>query len=294
MYKLVYMGGYNPRIFEKVLEFEKIKLVGFIIDYTLSQNDIEETKLYLKKSVIPEIQLNDVDRLKPDMIFLCGYTKILKSELIEKYLFVNIHAGILPKWRGFNANCWAMLNGENHIGYTIHRVREGLDAGEIYKIIDIELDRKETYASGRERIKNILCDRLEEIFEEILSGEIQGVLQDENGIVYNCRLRKTDGDIHDWKRSATYIYGLYRVFGVKPDGTGVRMYVKGKAYTILNMEQAEEIACSEGVPGAVINKYMDGSVLIKTSDTAVRVIELEDEEGNKLKPGSVLRIGMRL
>lgn len=294
MYKLVYMGGYNPRIFENILEFRKIRLVGCIIDYTLPQDDIEETKLNLKEADVPEIQLDDIIRINPDMIFLCGYTKILKSELIEKYLFVNIHAGILPKWRGFNANCWAMLNGEKHIGYTIHRVREGLDAGEIYKIIDIELERNETYILGRERIKNLLCDKLEGVFEGILSGEIQGILQEENGIVYNCRLRKADGDIHDWNRPAAYISGLYRVFGVKPKGTGVRMYFKGKEYTILNMEQAEEIACSEGIPGAVINKYMDGSVLIKVSDTAVRIIELEDEAGNNLKPGSILGIGMRL
>lgn len=58
------------------------------------------------------------------MVFICSYSKIIKSELINKYLFVNIHAGILPKWRGFNANCWAIINGEHKVGYSLHRARK--------------------------------------------------------------------------------------------------------------------------------------------------------------------------
>lgn len=294
MYKIIYMGGYNPRIFEQILAFNNIELSGVIIDYTLPKDNIEETKEIMRKNNIKELVFDEIPTISPDIVFLCNYTKILESELIDNYLFVNIHAGILPKWRGFNANCWAMLNGESKIGYTIHRVREGLDAGEIYKIIDISLSENETYSTGRERIKNLLCDNLEEIFEGIISKTLSPKVQQEKEIVYNCKLRKSDGDITDWNKPSTWLINLKRVFGCPPDGTGVRMLVKGKVYTIVDMEIANEIGNSQGIPGAVINKYADGSALIKTSDTAVRIKMLMDENEIAVLPSSILKIGMRL
>lgn len=288
------MGGYNPGIFDEVLRFNEIELSGVIIDYTLPDEEIREIRMKIDENNIPEIGLDDIPAINPDMVFLCGYTKILKSEYINRYLFVNIHAGILPKWRGFNANCWAILNGENHIGYTIHRVREGLDAGEIYKIIKIELSPNETYASGRSRIKDLLCQDLENIFLGIIKGSIVAEKQKEEGIIYNCKLRKTDGNIKDWNKSSIWLNGLMRVFGCQPDGTGVRMYIQGTEYTITNMEIASEIGSSQGIPGAVINIYQDGSALIKAQDTAIRLKMIKDMMGNDILPSSVLKIGMRL
>lgn len=291
MYKMIYMGGYNPRIFEQITSFKNIELSGVIIDYTLPDVDVEETKMCMQNSGIPELVLDDIPQINPDMVFLCDYTKILRSDYIDEYLFVNIHAGILPKWRGFNANCWAMLNGENNIGYTIHRVREGLDAGEIYKIISITLEENETYASGRERIKDLLCEQLENIFEGILTGDLEPKIQTEQGIVYNSKLRRIDGDIRDWNKPSIWINGLNRVFS---NGTGVRIYVKGMEYTIVDMEIASEIAISQGIPGAVVNMYSDGAVLIKTQDTAVRIKRLMDKKGEIIRPNKILKIGMRL
>ncbi|MBR1730092.1 MAG: hypothetical protein IJ728_11295 [Selenomonadaceae bacterium] len=237
------------------------------------------------------ILIENVPSFDPDLIFVCGYKKVLKTDLIDKYKFINIHAGILPKWRGYNSNCWAMINGENKVGYSLHRVRPKFDAGEIYKIIDVELEENETYQSARKRLQNKLCDQLENIFFDIVTNNLKAVAQNDNDVVYNCKLRQSDGDI-DWNNSTSYIMGLFRVFN---GGTGIRLFDKNfRPYEIINMTPANEIANSIGVPGSIVNNYDNGAVLIKTKDTAVKVYELIDESGKRIKPAEIFKIGMRL
>jgi len=291
MYSMIYMGGYIPSIFEKIATFSNISVLGIVIDYSLSEIEIKETKSYMDRYNINELAFEDIEKTHPNLIFLCGYTKILKTDLLDRFLFINIHAGILPKWRGFNANCWAMLNGENEIGYSIHRVREGLDSGEIYKIVKIRLEDNETYKSGRERIKEILCEQLEKIFSGIITGDLKAIPQEDNEVVYNCKLKKSDGEIHNWNLSSSYISALHRVFY---GGTGVKIFYKEKIYYIESMSVAKMISKSIGIPGSVINKYPDGSILIKAEDTAVRVYRLIDERGNFVIPAELFQIGVRL
>ena len=217
--------------------------------------------------------------------------KLLKADLLNDYLFVNVHAGILPKWRGSNANCWAILNGENKIGYTLHRVREGMDDGEIFDVTAIELEPEESYASARRRIKKIFCQKLESIFLKILEGNLRGEVQPASGIVYTSKLRASDAVITDWNRPSVYIVGLFRVFG---EGSGVFIKFRQKTYKVLKMGYAHEISTSRGISGAVLNRYDDGAVLIKCLDTAVKIYAFEDEHGEKILPSSILKIGMRL
>ena len=183
------------------------------------------------------------------------------------------------------------LNGEEKIGYTLHRVRAGMDDGEIFDIAEVEIGNEETYSSARQRIKKIFCANLEKNFLKILNGENLGKVQPKSGIVYNSRLRREDSVINSWNYSSTYILGLMKIFS---DGSGLFMKIREQIYKILKMSAAEEIVSSIGIAGGVVNSYSDGSVLIKTSDTAVKIFELADENGKKILPREVLKIGMRL
>ena len=291
MYKMIYMGTYNPKISECVFNFQRIRLEGVILDNSLSENEISTERQRLQSKHICELQFDDISKMNPDLIFVCGYTKLLKTAVLDKYLFVNVHAGILPKWRGMNANCWAMLNGENEVGYTLHRVREGMDDGEIFDITKVELMSEESYSSARERVKKIFCSKLETVFLEILDGKKRGEVQRKDEIIYNCKLRSSDAVITNWNYPSSYIVGLFRVFC---DGTGAFIKFRQNTYKILKMSKAEEIAESLGIPGAVINIYPDGSALIKSSDTAVRIYGLESDSGLKILPSEIFKIGMRL
>lgn len=214
--------------------------------------------------------------------------------MLNTHLFINIHAGILPKWRGFNSNCWAILNGENTVGYTLHRIREELDAGEIYTVIETKLEEQESYAIGRERIIESLCCKLENIIIDIIEGKIIPKPQDAQGIIYNCRLRASDSYIVDWNRKSSWFYNMMRIFDVKTGGSGVHIFIKEKEYVVYSMEIAKEIYDSIGICGAVINKRNDGSVLIKTYDNAIWINELRTIDGDIVIPTDILKIGMRI
>ena len=291
-FKMIYMGmAFEDAIFDAVSRFKKIQLCGVILDYSASESEIAAAKSFLAEKNIAEIAFDDIPAVSPDMIFLCNYNRIIDSNYLDKYLFVNIHAGILPKWRGFNANCWAMLNGENEIGYTLHRARSDFDGGEIYKIISVHLNSMESYSSGRDRTKAILCPQLEQIFLDILNGWLIPAAQNPEKVVYTCKLRKEDGDIMDWNRPAEYFINLYRVFN---GGSGIRMFIKGSPYQIVDMERVFDIDFALGIPGGIINIYKDKSIIVKTADTAVKINLLCDVGGKTVMPGDFVRIGMRL
>lgn len=294
MYKMIYMGGYNPKIFECISNFKEFTLLGIIVDYELSSDDVHEIKNVMRLNNIHELKLEDIPFEKPDVILLCGFMHLLKTDLLDQYLFLNIHAGILPKWRGLNANCWAILNGESHVGYSIHRVRSNLDSGELYRVIEVTLKDKEKYSSARDRIQFLLCEQLEDIFIGIICGKLPPLIQRKENIVYNSSLKESDGYITDWNKNSVWFVGLLKVFNEVPFGTGVRIKIKEKKYNVTDIELAPEIAVSQGIPGSVINRYEDGSVLIKTLDTAVRLKRIKNENGEEIKPSSILKLGMRL
>ena len=105
---MIYMGSYSPMIFEQVMNFKEIEVVGMIIDNSLPSEEVFEIRQKLSDIGVKENFFEDIEKINPDLIFLCGYNKLLRTDLLDKFIFVNVHAGILPKWRGFNSNCWAI------------------------------------------------------------------------------------------------------------------------------------------------------------------------------------------
>lgn len=279
-------------IFEAVCNFKGIQVVGFIHDLTLAEEDICANREHIEKRRIPEMTLDKVEETAPDIIFLCGYMKILKTNLLDKYLFLNIHGGILPKWRGLSCNSWSIVNGEEKIGYSIHRVREELDDGELYKVFSVTLNRNEKYGDARKRLKQKVCEELEDCFVQIIEGRLLPVAQDKRDIVYTTRFRKEDGKITDWDITTSKLMGLYRVLGY-PYGSGIFITIKGEEYEVLEMGEGE-VSPSIGSNGPVVFAYDDGSVLIKTLDTAVRVYQLRNSLDEVIIPGNILKIGARL
>ena len=125
MYSVIYVGRPVECIMRVLCKSKKLSLNRFIVDANLSDDEIEKDRERFFLEGLNEYSFSDIE----------NYTKLIESDLLDKYLFVNIHGGILPKWRGFSANLWALLNGEKKVGYTVHRIRKGMDCGEIYKII---------------------------------------------------------------------------------------------------------------------------------------------------------------
>lgn len=292
MYRIVYMGGYLAPICEMVAQFQKIQVVGVIVDQSLAKDEKDKVIQKFSRYEVPEIRPEDIEEINPDMIFVCGYTKIIFSDLLKKYLFVNIHAGILPKWRGTSANSWAIINGEDEVGYSFHRVTDVLDGGDIYYKEVITLQENEKYGDARKRLMVLLEEKLETIFVNIISGVYEPVSQEGCSYVYCSRFHKTDGEIKSWDYPVNTFTGYYRILG-QPYGTGMFLFYKGKKYEILDMEADALHENAAGICGAVVLVKGD-CVWIKVLDGAVKICKLRDAEGNVLGAAKLLRIGSRL
>lgn len=294
MYKIIYVGRPIEEFVEALYKAETLRICGFILDDNISSKELELDRKFLQNHNFTEYTFSDLGIIRPDLLFMPYYTKIIKSDIIDKYLFVNLHGGILPKWRGFSSNLWALLNGEKRVGYTFHRVRRGMDSGEIYKVIDVEVDDSDKFIDLRNKIRQIICSQLENILVNIITGVLKPVAQRNVDIAYNCQLKPSDGEVIDWNKPSRYFIGLWQIFSYPPYGTGMKIFIHDEPYYVLKIGVASEIAAYVGRPGAVVNKYDDGSVLIKTQDTGIRVYELMDMNKNKILPGDFMQIGNRL
>lgn len=294
MYKILYVGRPIESVVQVLKESAALDLLGYILDKNLPEDKINNDKKIFRSYDLHEYNFADIDVVKPDLVLVPNYRSLIKSSLIDRYTFVNIHSGILPKWRGFNSNLWALLNGEKKVGYTVHRIRPGMDNGEIYRTIDVDVQDDVKFIDLRKNIIDKLCNQLESILIGIIDGTLQPVEQKENDIVYNCKLNPDDGIVWDWDKPSRYFIGLWQIFSYPPYGTGMKVFIHDKLYYVTKITQETEIAVSMGIPGAVVNMYEDGSVLIKTQDTAVRIYELLDMEMKRMLPCKLLKIGQRL
>ena len=288
-YNIIVMGSYNPVLSAIVASFKEIHVKYYIKDESVRDDGAFERfweEYGAEKAELTEDCLNKVD-----IVFVLGYTKIIKSDLLEKYVFVNIHAGNLPKWRGTSANSWAIVNGDYNIAYTLHRVTDVLDGGPIFSKFEYHLQDGEKYGDGRKKLENILSSELEAALVDICSGKNAGTEQS-GRYAYCCSFRKSDGVISDWNVETQRLLDLFRVFG-QPYGSGMFLCYKQKQYELMDISKDDDFETFYCVPGAVVYKN-SFYIWIKTKDSVVKIKDVKNEDGDIVSASKVFRIGVRL
>ena len=112
----------------------------------------------------------EIKRIKPDLIVTCAYGQIIPKEVLDipKYGSINVHASLLPKYRGAAPIQWALLNGEEKTGITLMYMDEGMDTGDIFKQAELSIDDTDDILSLHEKLSllgsNLLKDNLNDIF----------------------------------------------------------------------------------------------------------------------------------
>ncbi len=199
---------------------------------------------------------------KPDFIVVVAYGQILSEEflLIPKVECLNIHASLLPKYRGAAPINWAIINGESQSGVAIMSVEKGLDSGPVYKMKSIDLDDKITAGELHDTLMYIGAKLITDVIELISQKKITPVKQDSSKVSYAPMLNKSMSLI-DWNNTCQDINNLIR--GLDPwPGSVIRYESKEikifstsfilenhdkKPGTILEVnEQGISIACLDG------------------------------------------------
>ncbi len=158
-----------------------------------------------------------VKALQPDLIAVIAYGQILPKSIlgIPKYGAVNVHASLLPKYRGAAPIAWAILNGEEVTGVTTMVMDEGMDTGDILLQREISIGGEETCETLHDRLASLGAQLLLETLGKMKSGNIRPIPQDHSKATYAPSFKKGDGHI-DWKKEAKEIDRQVRAFNPWP------------------------------------------------------------------------------
>ena len=155
--------------------------------------------------------LDIIKELAPDVIVVVAYGKILPKEILDypKYGCVNVHASLLPKYRGSAPIQWAVINGETETGVTIMLMDEGIDTGDIILVRRTEIGINETSEELFDRLSVIGARALTEIIELFPDGNVNHVSQPDGDFGYAPMIDKSICAI-DWNKSAFEVHNLIR------------------------------------------------------------------------------------
>ena len=153
--------------------------------------------------------------MAPDAIVVVAFGQILPKAILEipKYGCINIHASLLPKYRGSAPIQWAVIDGEKETGVTTMFMNEGLDTGDMLEKAAVPLDEKETGGSLHDKLSALGGNLILSTLKGLEAGTLKGTPQTDEGTCYAKMLKKSLGDI-DWTMDAAAIERLIR--GLNP------------------------------------------------------------------------------
>ncbi|MDR1905529.1 MAG: methionyl-tRNA formyltransferase [Clostridiales bacterium] len=223
--------------------------------------------------------IDDIKNISPDLIVTAAYGQILPQELIDipKYGIVNVHASLLPKYRGAAPIQWAVINGETETGVTIMKTRLALDSGEILLQKKIGIGEKETAGELFVRIAELGAEALLEGVKAIQDGTAVFYEQDEVAATYFSTIKKEDARI-SFEKSAKEIVNFVR--GMSPN-PGAFTYINGDRVKVF-LAEVEDIDVNDSKVGEIIVADAKRGLIIAVKGGAVRLREIQFPNGKRM------------
>lgn len=221
---------------------------------------------------------------KPDIIVVVAFGQILPKEILDmpKFGCINVHASLLPKYRGAAPIQWAVINGEKVSGVTTMRMDEGLDTGDMLFKEEVVLDEKETGGSLFEKLSEVGARLCVKTLEEIGRGTAVGMKQNHDEATMTKIIKKQFGLI-DWSKSAKELECLIR--GLNPWPSAYTMF-RGKTFKIWDadvLEKETDNAC-----GTVADVTKD-TIAVQTGDGLLLLKEVQLEGKKRMTCEAFLR-----
>ena len=211
-------------------------------------------------------------QLEPDVIVVAAFGQIIPKEILElpAYGCVNVHASLLPKYRGAAPIQWAVINGDAVSGVTIMQMDEGLDTGDILTQEEIPLAPDETGESLYNKVARLGGELLVKTLPAIEAGKLTPVPQDDSASTYASMLRRDMGNI-DWNLPAAQIERLVRGLNSWPSAYTFR---EGKMLKIWKSCVSDREASGE--PGTVAAKDKT-AIYVNCGEGVLTLLEVQPE-----------------
>ena len=249
-------------------------------------------KIYQPEKVKNNTQfIEEMKELKPDVICVVAYGKILPKEILEipSKGCINVHGSLLPKYRGAAPIQWAIINGEKTTGVTTMYMDIGMDTGDMILKKETAIGENETTGELWERLAKIGAELLVETLQKIEDGTAPRIPQGEQ-FTMAPMLNKEMSKI-DWEnKSAEQIKNLVR--GLNPI-MGTYSYINEKKVKFWKVETAKELPNNKNIEncenGTVIYSNSKDGLYIKAKDGIIKVIEIQGENAKRMNVNDFLR-----
>ena len=263
----------------------------------LQYSPVKEAALSHNLEVLQPVKARDeafIEKLRQynaDVFVVVAYGQILPKEIIDmpKYGCINVHASLLPKYRGAAPIQYAVIDGCEYSGVTTMLMDEGLDTGDILLVSKVKLDKKETGGSLFDKLEDVGAKLLVTTLSKLEDGTITRTKQIEEDSTYVKMIKKSMGKI-DFNKSAVEIERLIR--GLNPWPSAYTS-LDGKTFKIweancLSDVEYDSSKLTEIKPGMVI-KINKNSFVIKCKEGYLEALSVQLEGKKRMDAGSFLR-----
>ncbi len=268
-------------------------------------NKIEysEVKKYALENNIPLFQFPKISRdgiidlkaLEPDLMVTAAYGQILSQEVLDipKFGTINVHASLLPKYRGASPIQTAVINGDTETGVTIMKTEIGLDTGDIIDTVKTPIFENETAGDVCERLSKLGAELLLEVIDKIEQGTAKYTHQEHINATVTSKLKKDDCNIN-WEKSTKEIRCL--ILGSNPNpiartmlGNELVKIYRAKNSDIELTDEEKGLSVGTILPQSSVKK----GLFVRTGDGVIEILDMQ-LPGGKILPAKQVLNGRKI
>jgi len=226
-----------------------------------------------------EVEINHIKKLNPDLVIVVAYGKILPSKLLnlDKLLFINVHASLLPRWRGAAPIQRAIMNLDHETGVSIMKIVTELDAGPVLLQSKIKITKETNYKELTDQMSKLGAKLILDALKLIENKKINFIEQNESEATYAKKIKKAETKIN-WNDDAEKIVAKINALCPNPG-----------CWFELNGNRIKIIKAKETINKALPGEILDDKFTIACSKNAVQIIELQKEGKQKMTVGEFLK-----
>lgn len=272
--RIVYLGtpDFSVKPLESINACKDFEIVGVVCNndkevgrkkiLTPPPVKVKAVELGLKVLQYDDVSKEGVESIKalnPDVLVTCAFGQILTQEVLDiaPYGVINVHASLLPKYRGASPVHQAIKDGEKKTGVTVMKTDIGIDTGDIVCVKELEIGEDQTLGEVFDALSEVGAEIIVDALKSIADGTATFTPQDNNKTTRTGLVKKEHAKI-DWTKSASEIKNLVRAYNPAPiaftflDGEQIKVYKvsvsdgKGGAGEIIACDKTLEVACGDG------------------------------------------------
>lgn len=247
--------------------------------------------VYQPKKISQEIET--IKRLSPDLLFVAAYGQILPGEILKlpRLGAVNLHASLLPKYRGAAPIPWAIINGEKLTGLTTFLMDESIDTGPILLQREFPISEEDTAGTLTEKLSALAPELVLQTLEGLEQAALVPRPQDDRTAGYAPKIKDELGEL-DWSQSAQRLHNLIRGLNPKP---GAYTFFKNLRLKVYRSKVVS--AVPSGEPSQIVQLSKEGFV-IRCGEGALELLEVQPQARARMRAldfvnGYKLKVGDR-